>query len=304
MCSRIISLAACALLVSFTVQGQIVVKGAARATAARASETQTRERVTKEDFTPVDNAGYECVFQWDVVATDKDGRKVPEVYACMLQFGQNGARFTDYRTFQADSAVFAGEDGVGRRALSSARGNAQYKFTGDVIQGYPSGKITYTDIVTPDYLEYTEPLGNIEWQLEEATDTVCGYLCGTATADYGGRRWTAWYAEEIPSAYGPWKFNGLPGLILKVCDSEGVHTMQAISIKRGEVPIVKPHNKMIVTTDRKNFVDSKNRFEKKPFDYISPESITSMDVHSGGQVFINGVPVPKRPNGYTPVELK
>ncbi len=45
---------------------------------------------------------------------------------------------------------------------------------------------------------------------------VGGYSCQKATADYGGRHWTAWFASDIAVSEGPYYFHGLPGLILKI----------------------------------------------------------------------------------------
>lgn len=44
---------------------------------------------------------------------------------------------------------------------------------------------------------------------------MLNYECLLAESDYHGRRWKAWFTPEIPMQYGPWKFHGLPGLILK-----------------------------------------------------------------------------------------
>lgn len=41
-----------------------------------------------------------------------------------------------------------------------------------------------------------------------------------ATARYGGRNWIAWFTEEIPISEGPYKFNGLPGLIFEIYDDK------------------------------------------------------------------------------------
>lgn len=39
----------------------------------------------------------------------------------------------------------------------------------------------------------------------------------------GGRQWIAWFTNEIPFQDGPFKFYGLPGLIVKLEDSEDYH---------------------------------------------------------------------------------
>lgn len=69
------------------------------------------------------------------------------------------------------------------------------------------------------------------WTLAERQDSVLGHECMEATVHYAGRDYTAWYAPEIPISAGPWKLYGLPGLILKAEDSEGLFQFEAISIE-------------------------------------------------------------------------
>ena len=60
-----------------------------------------------------------------------------------------------------------------------------------------------------------------------------------ATADFRGRRWTAWFATDIPVSDGPWKLSGLPGLILEAYDKGHQYTFTAVGLERvAEEPIV------------------------------------------------------------------
>jgi GLPGLI family protein len=47
-----------------------------------------------------------------------------------------------------------------------------------------------------------------------------------ATTEFAGRKWTAWFAEELPFNDGPYKFKGLPGLIVKISDETNSHSME------------------------------------------------------------------------------
>ena len=67
--------------------------------------------------------------------------------------------------------------------------------------------------------EYEEDFPQFEWQLSADTATIQGYVCQKAEADFRGRRWTVWFTPEIPIDGGLWKFNGLPGLILRAYDA-------------------------------------------------------------------------------------
>lgn len=62
---------------------------------------------------------------------------------------------------------------------------------------------------------YDEAFAEMEWSMADSTTHILGYECMMATTDYHGRKWTAWFAPEIPAHFGPWKLRGLPGLILK-----------------------------------------------------------------------------------------
>lgn len=295
------------LLCALSVHSQITVTGTGTAQSSSRKDTGGTYPggSTPDSYQKVDDGAYECLYLYTVMATDKAGNKVEENYYCMLDFGKNASRFADYTVFRADSAVLASvSDAALRDKYTFELGKQNFRFYGDVIQGYPAGQITYTDLVTPDYLEYTEPLGGMKWEIGEETDTVCGYACTKATASYGGREWEAWFAEDIPTQFGPWKFNGLPGLILKVADNEGIHDFSAIGFKKGTTPVAKPKNDRISKTTRDKFVEMKARFEKSPFNYIPKEAIQGVTVIPGGKVLVNGVELPRRPNGYTPVELR
>lgn len=248
---------------------------------------------------------YECIYSYDVVATKKNGDKAEERYATVLQFNPSVAKFADMASFRVDSVASLSDEHAAEVAeLDDARGKAEYFFTGEVFQNSPEGKTTYVDIITPNTMQYEEAFAPFDWTLEEDTLTVCDYPCVKATCSYGGRDWTAWFTEEIPAGFGPWKFSGLPGLIMKVSDSAGIHTFTATAIRKGSGEIVKLQNTELQTTSRDKFVKAKNYFEEEPMKRIPVESIRGVTVKKGGAILINGVYTPKRPNGYTPIELK
>ena len=68
---------------------------------------------------------------------------------------------------------------------------------------------------------------------------ILGYRCQKATCHFRGRDFIAWFAPAIPVKRGPWKFGGLPGLILKVQDKDGLYTFEAIGIETRPHPITR-----------------------------------------------------------------
>ncbi|RZL46725.1 MAG: GLPGLI family protein [Pedobacter sp.] len=63
-----------------------------------------------------------------------------------------------------------------------------------------------------------EPETKINWKITKDTASFSGVSCKKATTFFKGRNWIAWYATELPFESGPWKLNGLPGLIIQAYD--------------------------------------------------------------------------------------
>ena len=74
----------------------------------------------------------------------------------------------------------------------------------------------------------------IRWEIKGDTISVLGYICSKATCDFGGRSYNAWFTQNIPINEGPYKFYGLPGMILKIEDSEKYFQFEAIGLENME----------------------------------------------------------------------
>lgn len=99
---------------------------------------------------------------------------------------------------------------------------------------------------------YTEPTGMQKWIVETDTQTILGYNCQKAVCSWRGRSFVAWFASDIPVKLGPWKFNGLPGLILKLHDTENLYVYEAVSLRSGSFPIKKRDYKDFTKDSRKH----------------------------------------------------
>ena len=86
---------------------------------------------------------------------------------------------------------------------------------------------------------YDEPYPDQQWTLTQDTATVSGYHCQKATCRFHGRDFEAWFTPEVPVKFGPWKFGGLPGLIVKVYDTDHLYTFECTSVERVNRPMVR-----------------------------------------------------------------
>ncbi len=86
---------------------------------------------------------------------------------------------------------------------------------------------------------YSDSVPSLEWSFsDEDTDPIMGYDCRKATVEFAGRNYTAWFTPEIPLPFGPYKFGGLPGLILKIEDAEQQFVWEAKGFERTNTPIM------------------------------------------------------------------
>ena len=67
-----------------------------------------------------------------------------------------------------------------------------------------------------------------DWKLVNETQTINTFSCKKATLRYKGRDWIAWYTPEIPLPYGPYKFTGLPGLVIKMESEDGEFSFELV----------------------------------------------------------------------------
>lgn len=135
--------------------------------------------------------------------------------------------------------------------------NAMYR----IYKNYPKGKLTFTDHIPSDTYRYEEALDIFNWQLTGDTATVCGYKSQKASCDFGGRSWVAWFAPDLLYSDGPYKFNGLQGLIVKISDTRNHYEFELISInKPGPGLMIDIEDKDYIVTTKQGFFRALDSF--------------------------------------------
>ena len=63
-----------------------------------------------------------------------------------------------------------------------------------------------------------EKIPLLKWELIDETKMIDSVSVSKAVCEFRGRKYIAWYSLDYPLKYGPWKLQGLPGLIFEVYD--------------------------------------------------------------------------------------
>ncbi|PQA92049.1 GLPGLI family protein [Chryseobacterium shigense] len=222
---------------------------------------------------------------------DSNNKEEVKKEMMLLDINKKGSAYYSRDKFVADSTSRAelekqiksgsGSISVNRR---DKPGQVSYKVTKD----YPDFKTyLFTSVSTDQYKikEDQKP----EWKILPDKQKIGEYNTQKAITSYGGREWTAWFTSEIPFQDGPYKFYGLPGLIVKMEDATGSHIMTLIGNKTLESPSPEnetqlPDNVRILGIGGKELEITKDQYKKVWKSYVNDptKNMREMMMRNGG----------------------
>ncbi|WP_029293576.1 GLPGLI family protein [Chryseobacterium hispalense] len=222
-----------------------------------------------------------------------DSNKKEEVKSEMmlLDIDQKGSNYYSRDKFVADSTSMAEvqkqiKGGTGNINISRRdnQGQVGYKVT----KSYPDFKTYLFTRISMDQYKVKEDQ-KPEWKILPEKQKIGEYNAQKATTSYGGRDWIAWFTTDIPFQDGPYKFYGLPGLIVKIEDTTGSHTMTLVGNKKmaasiGSEEMDVPGNVRIMGLGGKELEISKSQYKKLWKDYVNDpsKSMREMMMRNGG----------------------
>lgn len=268
---------------------------------------------------------FTAVYQYSINTSDAEGQPVTDSIRLALQVGDGVWKTWTYERYLFQQQR---DEEIGDRYWFQSSEALMHIATTTV--GYPEGKTISLESIPPHQYEVTEDTEIPAWNMVEGHDSVCGYLCQKANGKFRGKTWNVLYTEDIPTAAGPWKLQGLPGLIAYAADDEGIHTFKLIGIYQEAVPITYSAGSVVsefVIQERrmrntvvpfekatreqmqkhKNTVFGNRLYLTNPMFYMSgPKTI----FHTYGKnenetyQFVGGLYVPEQGHKYQPLELK
>uniref|UniRef100_UPI004048EE0C GLPGLI family protein n=2 Tax=Gelidibacter sp. TaxID=2018083 RepID=UPI004048EE0C len=110
-----------------------------------------------------------------------------------------------------------------------------------VYKDYSTGKFYSKHEIARKYFLVEDSLQIFNWEILDKTKEILGYNCQLASMVHRGRAYKAWFAPELPLG-GPWKFDGLPGMILSIQSDDLFLSFEAMSIKSNKIKSAKIDN--------------------------------------------------------------
>lgn len=238
-----------------------------------------------------DRASLECVYRLTFLIDTVNSRSVDAMM--ILRLGKSQSLFYSEAKFESDSLSSNVESASELRAIRDSIRSRYGRMTATyyVMKDFNRGQLDFMDNVMQTY-KYTESLPSFDWQYTDEKKTIGEHECQKALCQYGGRQYELWFAPDIPISDGPWKFHGLPGLILEAYDTQHHYEFTFLGMRECAGEIAIPQEEY-VKTSKKDYLHVKQLSIDNPNAFL--EGIAA-------SMGIKGDKVPKR-HFYKTMEL-
>ncbi|NLN96403.1 MAG: GLPGLI family protein [Bacteroidales bacterium] len=234
------------------------------------AQNQMGNLVFQDDFRIIDTVQLEVLYQLVFI---EDTLKHEETLSDhqVLQVGYQNSKYFSKLLFINDSINTILEEQNAKNLKSPPKAAAMYEIIRDKKE--KTFEVTYRsdDIV----FRYFEDIPELSWVIQSERKTIREYSCQKASTTFRGRKYEAWFTPEIPIREGPYKFGGLPGLILEIQDSQKQFIYTCIGIKRIKESI-KIRNWQYTVTTRTKLNEFLERKHKNTVNYYKSRGVTAM----------------------------
>lgn len=202
-------------------------------------------------------------------AENKSDLKTENAY---LDISKEKSQFYSENRIKRDSIMQAmfqsgGARNFNREQMEGLRSNIDYSIEKDKA----SQKVVYKNRIGRDIYSYEEDRP-INWKMMSETMKIGEYKVQKAETDFAGRKWTAWFTTDLPYQDGPYKFSGLPGLIVKVEDDKGEYSFDLMkNYKIADFPETNRFGNTM-KVKRADYAKQQEKFRKDPEAFMSSQN--------------------------------
>lgn len=160
-------------------------------------------------------------FFYELTYKPKKGIDSLQKAVMILDVTDKKSLYRDYLTVSQDSVLKIEVEKMQKAGVFKdlSKSFQMPKFAYKITKEYPTMKVNFSERMLNSVFGYNEE-PKFNWKISNDKQKIGEYEAQKATTEFGGRKWTAWFTESIPFPDGPYKFSGLPGLIVKIEDAE------------------------------------------------------------------------------------
>lgn len=114
-------------------------------------------------------------------------------------------------------------------------------FSYNIFKNYQENELILAEKVFEYKLKYKQDIKTIDWEIQPENKEILGFTVQKATGSFAGRDYVAWFAPELPFLDGPYKFSGLPGLILEISDLKNHYHFSLVAFQE----LINPVDKLL-----------------------------------------------------------
>ncbi len=223
-----------------------------------------------------DQANYLAIYELEHQpdSTNVDSKKKESM---RLYIGDHISMFASSGTVVKDS-LLANTDRSNKSmaALTKIQSEApDTDFTYWIFKNSKSGDIKLYDKIVKNTYHYEEVEPLMEWNIEPGTKEIAGYDVQKATTTFRGRNYTAWFTPEIPISNGPYKFSGLPGLIIDIVDVNNEYSFKLKSFKKlNQSRSIEVPSEKSIELSREKLTELWDNYHRDPFSSLEQSGIT------------------------------
>lgn len=208
------------------------------------------------------------------VTMKTDSTAAPKVENAYLDVAGDKSFFYGEKRIQRDSLMRRSFEtrnfNFDRSQMQQYRTDLNYQVGKDLTEQ----KITFKNRIARDQYAYEEDR-SFGWKILPETTKIGEYKVQKAETEFAGRKWVAWFTQEVPLMDGPYKFSGLPGLIVKIEDSKGDYIFDLKETKKiTELPNTQQRGGNTVMVKRKDYEKQMEKFRKDPTSFLSGQGIS------------------------------
>ena len=164
-------------------------------------------------------------------STKIDSLKTEWMY---LDINKTGSKYYSKSAFESDSIInesIKKQMASGMKSISVSRNRQGGEVSYEVEKTYPDYKISLITNIGNDTYKVSEDRP-INWKISTEKKKIGEFQTQKATTHFAGRNWIAWFTADVPIQDGPYKFSGLPGLIVEIADEKNSHKIELKGLKK------------------------------------------------------------------------